>query len=382
MKGVAMSSVSIDIDMAVYGFANARYYPALMQRPHRHNEVEMNFIEQGAITYLFGGARVTVNAGQIALFWATIPHQLILIEERTVLNWVTVPFATFLQWQLPDVLTRQVICGKFLIDAGEAGSFEANRAIFRQWYTDLQRESPEYRRIVLLEVEARLRRLALTMNAHEDRLEEAAEQHHNGALPPANEPSNVERMACFIAEHYTEPLNVEKAHRVVRMQMYGLRYLFDVERFGIVLGNKACHTLDIAGFVGRGERAIMVLFRGLLQPILVRIHRQCQATQARLDFQQDYSAILRRLALEVGVPLAEDGAVGLEAACLSRIDQEFAANYLARQHIGQLPLQECGERHRDPVQDGALFDQDELVGNGGPEEGYLARVDGDACAAE
>jgi|SRR5579875_45098 AraC-like DNA-binding protein len=217
MKGVAMSSVSIDIDMAVYGFANARYYPALMQRPHRHNEVEMNFIEQGAITYLFGGARVTVNAGQIALFWATIPHQLILIEERTVLNWVTVPFATFLQWQLPDVLTRQVICGKFLIDAGEAGSFEANRAIFRQWYTDLQRESPEYRRIVLLEVEARLRRLALTMNAHEDRLEEAAEQHHNGALPPANEPSNVERMACFIAEHYTEPLNVEQVAQTVHL---------------------------------------------------------------------------------------------------------------------------------------------------------------------
>ncbi len=208
---------NIDIDLSAYGFANACYYPpALMRRPHRHNEVEMNFVEQGSITYLFGSARVSVKPGQTALFWATIPHQLILLEERTILHWVTIPFATFLQWQLPDVLARQVICGKFITDPeeGEATDFQASKVQFRRWYADLQQGTEENRKIVLLEVEARLRRLALSMNgAHDDELT------RQDTRPPlaAGEPSNVERMACFIAEHYTESLSVEQIAQIVHL---------------------------------------------------------------------------------------------------------------------------------------------------------------------
>ena len=199
---------SIGIDISTFGLANDWFQPALMQRPHRHNEVELNFIEQGSLTYLFSGMRTSVKAGQVALFWATVPHQLRRVEERTILHWMTIPFATFLQWQLPYVLTHQVICGKFVIDPEEkeAMHHQANQVLFRQWYADLQQNSPEHRKVVLLEVEARLRRLALSMSM-QDR--EAARQEGSRDPLPVGELSNVECLASFIAEHYTEPLSVE-----------------------------------------------------------------------------------------------------------------------------------------------------------------------------
>jgi len=63
--------------------------------PQRRVLVELNFIEQGSITYLFGGTRTSVQAGQMALFWATVPHQIMLAEETTILHWVTIPLSSF-----------------------------------------------------------------------------------------------------------------------------------------------------------------------------------------------------------------------------------------------------------------------------------------------
>jgi len=215
----------IGIDISAFGLANDWFQPVLMPRPHRHNEVELNFIEQGSLTYLFGGMRTSLKAGQMALFWATVPHQLMQVEERTILHWMTIPFATFLQWQLPDMLTRQVICGKFVTDLEEkeAMHHQANQVLFRQWYADLQQNSPEHRKVVLLEVEARLHRLALSMSM-QDR--ESAKQEGSRAPLPVGESSNVERLACFIAEHYTEPLSVGQVAQTVHLHPNYVMSLF------------------------------------------------------------------------------------------------------------------------------------------------------------
>ncbi len=37
-------------------------------RPHRHNEVELNFLERGALTYLFGKQKIVVSSGQFMVF--------------------------------------------------------------------------------------------------------------------------------------------------------------------------------------------------------------------------------------------------------------------------------------------------------------------------
>ena len=207
---------NISIDVSVFGLANNWFQPALMQRPHRHNEVELNFIEQGSLTYLFGGMRTSLKAGQMGLFWATVPHQVLWVEAQTILHWMTIPFDVFLRWQLSELLTRQVICGKFLTEPEEkvVMHHQANQILFRQWYADLQQNSPDHCKVVLLEVEARLRRLALSLSIQERKF---ARQEGSRASLPVGESTNVEQLACFIAEHYTEPLGVELIAQTIHL---------------------------------------------------------------------------------------------------------------------------------------------------------------------
>ncbi len=276
----------LNIDTDSLGLATNWFRPSLMQRPHRHNEVEINFLEAGSMTYLFGGTRIRVTTGQLALFWATIPHQVVQVEDSAILHWLTIPFATFLRWRLPDILTQRVIRGNFASGTTrpEGQSYQQQ---FRQWYNDLQQPTPELRKIVALEVEACLWRLSLSLShspttspatpqpataeafAHSEQTPihgaqtgfslRATAQHppqlpissaeetnqlpadsSTGALPPAyvsadistlpderngaeqpedvvssSELSPVERMASFIAEHYTETLPITQiAHEV------------------------------------------------------------------------------------------------------------------------------------------------------------------------
>ncbi len=191
----------------LYGFATNTQQPGLMTRPHRHNEIELNYLAKGAMSYFSGGRRVEIHCGQVALFWAAIPHQLIYIEEDAILHWITIPFATFLQWRLPDVLVQRVIRGQFVLSA-TTGLLQSSPMLFRQWRADLAENSPEHRRIVLLEIEAHIRRLAIML---------ADEQPAAEPTPsiPVQELSKVEQMASYIAEHYTEQIRIADIARAV-----------------------------------------------------------------------------------------------------------------------------------------------------------------------
>ncbi len=191
----------------LYGFATNTQPPGLMSRPHRHNEIELNYLEKGAMSYFSSGRCVEIQCGHIALFWAAIPHQLIHIEEDTVFYWITIPFATFLQWRLPDILTQRVIRGQFVLSA-TSELFQSSPMLFKQWQADLAENSSEHRRIVLLEIEAHIRRLAIALSSMHPSEELAISM-------PVQELSRVEQMASYIADHYTEQIHVEDIARVV-----------------------------------------------------------------------------------------------------------------------------------------------------------------------
>ena len=72
-----------------------------MRRPDRHNEIELNLLKNGSLTYLFGGERVTVPHGSLIAFWAAIPHQIIGYSGEPEYYVVTLPLAWFLQCRLP-----------------------------------------------------------------------------------------------------------------------------------------------------------------------------------------------------------------------------------------------------------------------------------------
>lgn len=192
-------------DSVVLGLTGWYGRPNPMGRPHRHNEVELNFIEEGTITYLFGGMPVTMTAGRLTLFWAAVPHRIIEVGSATTLCWLTIPLALFLRWRLSDALTSQVLYGRPVVDvtSGAARS-PLDGILVRQWLDDVRDTGVERRKIMLLEIEARLRRLALALSTGtSDSL----------AVAAGDTGTRAEEMARFIAGHYTEELSVADVAR-------------------------------------------------------------------------------------------------------------------------------------------------------------------------
>ncbi|WP_163509747.1 helix-turn-helix domain-containing protein [Fodinicola acaciae] len=180
--------------------------PAVMHAAHQHDDLELNLVaDGGTMLYLFGGVPVEVGPGCMAAFWAAVPHQLVANSANHV-HWVYVPFETFLAWGLPDQLVSRLLSGVPLVSAPEAAS-ATDPVSFAQWAADLGSDQAERRRIALLEVEARVRRLALATVGQPAR-------QYSGADPALRQ---VVAMVRHISEHFREPLGVADIAAAVRL---------------------------------------------------------------------------------------------------------------------------------------------------------------------
>ena len=92
-----------------YGFTCEQWEPKLMNRPDKHAEIELNFFEGGKLTYLFWGERVSIQGGNLALFWAAVPHQIIDFIDLKSYFVVTIPLPWILNWGMPEKLTTQIL---------------------------------------------------------------------------------------------------------------------------------------------------------------------------------------------------------------------------------------------------------------------------------
>ena len=183
-----------------YGFTCELWAPQRMTRPDRHNEIELNYVLEGAIVYLFGGRTVTVKAGHLCAFWASTPHQIISSDGETPYFVATVPLAWTLACQIEGSMVERLLNGEILIE--ELGTrARLDFELFQQWSTDLGPGESTRRQIALQEIEARLHRLSLSVKNPEDK--RPSETHRvAGAEKSA-------RMALFIAQNYTERLSVD-----------------------------------------------------------------------------------------------------------------------------------------------------------------------------
>lgn len=196
-------------DFTPYGFTCVRWRPSPMRRPDHHNEIELNMLYSGWVTYLLGGQKVRFEAGQLSLFWAAIPHQIIGYEQRTEYYVATIPLSWFLQCELPEHLTQPLMRGEVFTEMnGARAAFDA--ALFDQWEADLGSGRDAAKDIVMLEMEARLRRLAGSLAP--PKTQKKRRQHMSLQAGGLNK---VERMACLVAQRYTEPLTVSEVSKAV-----------------------------------------------------------------------------------------------------------------------------------------------------------------------
>ena len=161
-----------------------------MPRPDRHNEIELNLLMSGSLTYLPGGHRTTIEAEKLAVFWAAIPHQIVQFEGAAPYFVVTLPLSEFLRTGLHLNLVNRVLHGELLIDSAQD---ETDKLTFQRWEQELQDSAPALERAARLEVQARLLRFA----------------HRIFDRPAARSApmlSRADQLACNIAKNYQQRL--------------------------------------------------------------------------------------------------------------------------------------------------------------------------------
>jgi AraC-like DNA-binding protein len=187
------------IDFEQLGFSLHRNSSTRMRRPHRHNEIELTVLDRGEVEYLFGGVQVTIPAHWLCVRWAAIPHQCIDASADSSQFSLKIPLPWFLQWQLPGKLVDSLMHGELLLDR-EPDADCSDWAMFRRWHGLLQGNAAECDRIVLLEAEARLRRMTVRSTIHGCR--RGSRNAEPGLL------GKVDLMIHYIASRYTEDIDI------------------------------------------------------------------------------------------------------------------------------------------------------------------------------
>jgi AraC-like DNA-binding protein len=182
-----------------------------MTAAHRHLDLEINYVLTGPMTYLLGGRMVELPLRRICLLWGGVPHQMVRSPQAAEVIWITIPLNIVMRWGLPETLIRPLLTTGFLEDAApREGDFD----LLSQWLDDLpgrgergKDRPPEeaVQRIVLLEIEARLRRFDRGLPPSPPfvlaRSEVKAAHSDKGIAA-------VETMASFITRNFAEEIGV------------------------------------------------------------------------------------------------------------------------------------------------------------------------------
>jgi AraC-like DNA-binding protein len=146
------------------GFNVWRGTPRRMERSHMHSDIECNFLLSGSLNYFAAGNFHSVESGEFTVFWAGMPHEIVRVAPESEIIWAVLPLTWFLQWQLPTPFTNRLLKGEFIREAAPSRPdvLAMDQAALRRWVADLNGDSPSphAKKIVMLELQARLLRMA------------------------------------------------------------------------------------------------------------------------------------------------------------------------------------------------------------------------------
>jgi AraC-like DNA-binding protein len=169
---------------------------------HRHNEIELNYVESGAITYMHAGLEIRIGSHESAMFWGAVPHQLVHYEAATVIDIATVPLEDVLQWDLPQAFLSALLSGS-LMRFGQDHLLAYDGAMYRQWQNDLNAGSSH---IALMEIKAFLQRCA--------RLDVSPD---TDVRPSDHVPHKAQQMAQYISRHFQQSISVSDVAAAVSL---------------------------------------------------------------------------------------------------------------------------------------------------------------------
>lgn len=206
---------------------------------HRHNEIEMTVFEHDPITALYGGRQVLITPNRLVVFWGALPHQALKVGLATIGHGIRVPLALVLRWNLPEFFIRRLVEINVLIEPTRVEPC-ADLALVKNWVRLMNLKDPAGKAIVLLEVEARLRRLAMDAGR---------------TAPGTARPIAVGKLDLFgriiemVAKCYTEPLSIPHIARTVGVHrnhvMRVFRKITGISLLEYITHHRVCHAQRI-----------------------------------------------------------------------------------------------------------------------------------------
>jgi AraC family transcriptional regulator, melibiose operon regulatory protein len=163
---------------------------------HRHNHIEMNVVEGGSLAYRFGGSWLELLPEHSMLFWAGVPHQLVDADPEAVLRWVHVPLRAVLGWPMGSILP-QLLGGDALVMGPAQGALLTASDVTR-WQRFIAAGTPDATHDAWAEIERSFRDIG----------ELVGHARPGGAIDESGDPSRVEAMLLYIADHYGEALRI------------------------------------------------------------------------------------------------------------------------------------------------------------------------------
>ena len=133
----------------------------VMAEPHWHGHIEANLVTRGAMTYVVEGQVIEVPEARLTLFWAGIPHKLVRLtpsgEAPVRLSNIYLPLDEFLFLPHLGRLQEALLAGGMA--CLDASLVTEERVL--GWYRDYRSGEPARREVLVMELNATLRRALL-----------------------------------------------------------------------------------------------------------------------------------------------------------------------------------------------------------------------------
>jgi AraC-like DNA-binding protein len=192
------------------GFSAFSGQPSPRQH-HRHDELELAIFEHGSLVALYGGRQMTVPPGRLVVLWGAMPHRTLRLLGDTVGQGIRVPLPWVLRWKLPEALVRRLLNFDVIL-APVQESPGSDLSLVKQWVRFMESGLPAGREIVLLEVQARLLRLALEWGA------KTRGRSREPAVPPVGDGVGLfERILRIVSDRYQQRLSIPEIARELRV---------------------------------------------------------------------------------------------------------------------------------------------------------------------
>lgn len=185
-------------------------HPPIMLRPHWHAQVEVNYIMSGSVHYRMGDHDLSLDAGQMCIFWGGQPHQMDRSSDDSFYAGAHLPLVHFFRMRLPTAVSSQLMGGATMVSAETDGADPEN---FGRWFRYATSGNPAKAQHAVEELLLRVERMFLEPYSVISSASSGKSREDDGTAPSIS----VVRMCDFIAANFLEDIDATDIARAASL---------------------------------------------------------------------------------------------------------------------------------------------------------------------